>query len=173
MGSEEFGFRDPDKQGEGHEHVSYSGLKDRILDAIQAHFPAEFLGRLRQNGRVVVFQPLSRQSVFAILDLRLGEINRREGLADRGLDLVLDDSAKEFLMERGYSVRYGARDLQGTVQTWVANPLSRALLAGEFDRPGRLLCRSDGEELAFDYQPEGDPLRTVLLAPRVDPLGTL
>jgi hypothetical protein len=59
------------------------------------------------------------------------------------------------------------------VQTWVANPLSRALLAGEFARPGRLLCRAAGEALAFDYQPEGDPLRTFTLAPRVDPLATL
>jgi ATP-dependent Clp protease ATP-binding subunit ClpC len=172
-GSGELGFR-PDhvEAGAPREPRPDAGLKDRVLDAIQAHFTDEFLGRVRQNGRVVVFEPLTRESVFAILERQLADINRREGLADRGLDLVLDDSAKDFLMERGYSVRYGARDLQGAVQTWVANPLSRALLAGDFDRPGRLLCRSTGDALEFDYQPEGDQLRTVALAPRVDPLAT-
>jgi ATP-dependent Clp protease ATP-binding subunit ClpC len=141
-------------------------LQDQILDAVRGHLTPEFFGRI---NRVVVFQQLSRESVFAILDLQLNQLNRRAGLTSRGIELVLDESAKDFLMERGYSTRYGARELMRTLEMWVVNPLSRALLSGDVPATDRVLCHRDGDKLAFDFGlAANDQMRTLTLAPQSD-----
>ncbi len=117
-----FGFAKQD------EDTSYDKMKERLMHAIEREFKPEFLGRLDE---VVVFRRLTRDNLKQIVDIELSKV--RERLKERGLSLVLTDEAREFLIEKGGDVDYGARPLRRSVENYVEDPLSEELLRGEFD----------------------------------------
>ncbi|KAI0321337.1 P-loop containing nucleoside triphosphate hydrolase protein [Amylostereum chailletii] len=98
--------------------------RDLVTGAIQMHFPPEFLNRI---DSVVIFRTLSRRNVMKIIELRLKEVQDR--LADRKIQLAIDDEAKNYMVSIGYSTTYGARPLNRAIQTELLNPLSVMLLA--------------------------------------------
>jgi len=90
------------------------GTKTLVLDSIHLFFKPEFINRI---SAIVVFNPLSRENIRDIIDLRLVEMEER--LKDRNIILQLDDGAKDWLAQTGYSPAYGARPLNRVIQTWV------------------------------------------------------
>ena len=97
-----------------------------ILDVLRAHFKPEFLNRIDD---IVVFTQLSREQIAQIIDVQLEKL--RKNLADRGITIVLEDSAKELLVQEGYDPTFGARPLKRAIQTLIQNPLAVKLLKGE------------------------------------------
>ncbi|KAI9512595.1 P-loop containing nucleoside triphosphate hydrolase protein [Russula earlei] len=95
-----------------------------VLNAIQAHFPPEFINRVDE---IIIFRTLSQRNILHIVDLRLKEVQDR--LSERKVALQVDDEAKSYLAARGYSPAYGARPLNRAIQTDLLNPLSVMLLA--------------------------------------------
>jgi ATP-dependent Clp protease ATP-binding subunit ClpB len=75
-----------------------------------------------------VFHPLGTAQIRAIVDIQLGQLRRR--LIDRGLDLQLDDRARDLLGEAGFDPVYGARPLKRAIQQQIENPLAQQLLQG-------------------------------------------
>src|SRR6266446_2283042 len=84
--------------------AAYEAMKQEVLEALRQHFRPEFLNRVDD---VVVFHPLSRSHLRQIVDIQLARLQAR--LADRHLELVFTDRAKDFLVERGFDAVYGAR----------------------------------------------------------------
>jgi len=76
-----------------------------------------------------VFKPLSKKSIDKIIDKFIDQLNKR--LAEKSVTVQLDTSAREYLIEHGYSKEYGARNLSRIVEQSIYDPLSRAILAGE------------------------------------------
>ncbi|KAF5375057.1 hypothetical protein D9758_000287 [Tetrapyrgos nigripes] len=101
-----------------------AATRQLVMGAIQGHFPPEFVNRIDE---IIVFRPLSRKHVLKIVDIRLKEVQDR--LSERKITLALDNAAKEYLSSVGYSIVYGARPLNRSIQQELLNPLSVMLLS--------------------------------------------
>src|SRR5207237_863092 len=116
----------------------YVGYEEggQLTEAVRQHFRPEFLNRVDD---VVVFHPLGRSHLRQIVDIQLARLQAR--LADRHLELLFTDKAKDFLAERGFDAVYGARPLKRVIQSTVETALAQKLIAGEI---------RDGERLVVD-----------------------
>jgi ATP-dependent Clp protease ATP-binding subunit ClpC len=120
--SSQFGF--PMKQDDA---TSYETMKDRLKVAIEKYFRPEFLNRLDD---VIVFHSLNKENLKQIVDIELSKVRSR--LADRGMELVLTDEAKAFIIEKGYNPDYGARPLRRAIENLIEDPLAEQILRGTF-----------------------------------------
>ena len=115
------------------EAVTYERMKEKVTDALKAHFRPEFLNRIDD---VIVFHELSRPEVREIVDLMVART--AEQLAGQGMGLELTDAAKDFLSSEGYDPTLGARPLRRALQRLVEDPLSEKLLNKDF-RAGEIV----------------------------------
>ncbi|RDI95044.1 ATP-dependent chaperone ClpB [Meiothermus sp. QL-1] len=106
--------------------LSYEGIRERVFGVLQQHFRPEFLNRLDE---IVVFRPLAREQIAAIVQIQLEAVRRR--LSERRVALELSQEALDFLASRGYDPVFGARPLKRVIQRELETPLSRKILAGE------------------------------------------
>ena len=118
-----------------------------VLEIVRGHFRPEFVNRIDE---MVVFRPLGRDEVRAIVDLEVGRLRAR--LAERGIGLSVTDAALDRIADSGYDPAYGARPLKRAFRVGVENPLARRILAGEIgDRETVRIDRDgDGESLTFE-----------------------
>ncbi len=126
---------------------AYETMKKRVMDAMKRTFRPEFINRL--DG-VMVFHPLDKTSIKRIVDLEMMQVLVQ--VAGYQLQLQLDDSARDFLVEAGYDARLGARPLRRAIQEFVSDPLSEALLVDSF-KPGdviRVSHQPDQKSLTFE-----------------------
>ena len=132
------------------ENVSEKGgdIDERTREAVMAemrsHFRPEFLNRVDE---IVLFKPLTLAEITRIVDLQLGLLRSR--LAERHIDLQLNDTARELLARRGYDPVYGARPLKRLIQRELETRLSRALLKGEITDHSRVEVVAKKGELEF------------------------
>ncbi|MEZ5270298.1 MAG: ATP-dependent Clp protease ATP-binding subunit [Microthrixaceae bacterium] len=115
------------------EAVSYEKMKEKVNDALKAHFRPEFLNRIDD---VIVFHELTQKEVISIVDLMIVRVT--EQLAGQGMGLEVSPDAKVFLGEKGYDPTLGARPLRRAIQRLVEDPLSERLLWKEF-RAGQII----------------------------------
>ena len=108
------------------------------------------LFRSNRVDEVVVFHPLGREHIRSIVDIQVGYLRKR--LADRDMQLELDDAARDQLGEAGFDPVYGARPLRRAIQHQLENPLAQAILRGEFGPGDRILVTVRDGQLAFDKQ---------------------
>ena len=129
--------------------ASYEQMKERLKVSIERYFRPEFLNRLDD---VIVFHGLKREDLKRIVEIELSKVRGR--LADRGLELVLSDEAKEFLIEKGFNPDYGARPLRRALENFIEDPLSEEILRGNFKEKDLItvILETDGEvkKLRFD-----------------------
>jgi ATP-dependent Clp protease ATP-binding subunit ClpB len=125
--------------------ANYSKMKAAVLEIVQQHFRPEFINRVDD---IVVFHPLAKQQLRSIVDIQLAYLRKR--LADRDMELVLEDSARDLLAEVGFDPVYGARPLKRAIQQQVENPLAQRILRGEFVPRTRIRVSARSGELAFD-----------------------
>lgn len=104
-----------------------SHIMDTIDSAIKINFSPEFVNRL--DG-IVYFKKLKKEDMIRIIDIQLKRLESR--LNDRSISLNIPKSAKEFLVEKGFDEKYGARPLRRSIQKYLEDPLSEELLSGNF-----------------------------------------
>ena len=119
-------------------------LKDMILGVLRSHFKPEFLNRIDD---IVVFTQLTREQIAQIIDVQLERLRRN--LEERGIEIVLDSSAKELLVQEGYDPTFGARPLRRAIQTLIQNPLAIKLLNGDIGSGQTIRISADGGEMKF------------------------
>lgn len=129
--------------GENNETDS-SKLKGEIDSLLKSTFRPEFLNRIDE---IVMFNRLDRSCIGGIVKIQLERVTKR--LEDRRIAIKFDDSAVNFIAEKGYDPAFGARPIKRAVQTWVENPLSKELLEGKFGEGSIINVSSDGKELIF------------------------
>jgi ATP-dependent Clp protease ATP-binding subunit ClpB len=114
----------------------------RALELMRQTFKPEFLNRLDD---VIMFRPLAKSDLAAILELQLERVERL--LEARRLRLDVSDAAKTALIEEGYDPVYGARPLKRVIQRRLQNPLALAVLEGEYGEgdTARVGVGADGE----------------------------
>jgi ATP-dependent Clp protease ATP-binding subunit ClpB len=106
---------------------NYDRMKAALMEVLTQHFRPEFLNRVDD---VVVFHPLGREQLRAIVDIQLGYLRKR--LRERDIDLELSESAIARLAVAGYDPVYGARPLKRAIQQQIENPLAQEILSGKF-----------------------------------------
>lgn len=99
--------------------------RTEVLERVAEQFPPELLNRL---DSMVVFNRLAHESILRVVDLRLGDVAAR--LAQRRIKLDVDDAARAWLAQKGFSDVYGARAIARVVRTDVLFPLAQKLLVG-------------------------------------------
>ncbi|MFZ9666715.1 MAG: ATP-dependent chaperone ClpB [Steroidobacteraceae bacterium] len=119
---------------------NYVRMKSAVLEIVQRNFRPEFVNRIDD---IVVFHPLGTEQIRAIVDIQLGQLRKR--LIERGLDLALDDKARDLLGEAGFDPVYGARPLKRAIQQQIENPLAQQLLQGRY-APGDRIHVGVGED---------------------------
>ncbi len=122
-------------------------IKEMVMDVLRSHFKPEFLNRVDD---IVVFTQLARNQIAQIIEVQLEKL--RKNLADRGISILLEDSAKAILVEEGYDPTFSARPLKRAIQTLIQNPLAIKLLNGEI-RSGQTIHVA-GENGALKFTPE-------------------
>jgi ATP-dependent Clp protease ATP-binding subunit ClpC len=123
---------------------SYEVIRDKVKEEVERAFNPEFLNRVDD---VIVFHPLTRDEIGQIVHILLGEVRGR--LAEEGLTLRLRDAAVEFLVDRGFDKRFGARPLRRAIQKYLEDPLSEKILLAEF---------AAGDEIEVDLDTGGEGL---------------
>ncbi len=121
-----------------------TSMEEKVLVTVRDHFKPEFLNRVDE---IIVFHRLSQEHLAKIIDIQLEGLRRR--LAQRNLNLAIDDDARRFLAEKGYEPAYGARPLKRLVQRAIENPLALKLLDGTFSDGDTIEVGVDGDELTF------------------------
>lgn len=107
------------------DEADFEGMKAKIDSVAKKHFRPEFLNRLDE---LVVFRMLEKESLNVIVDLEVAKLVKR--LADKQIDLVLEESARDLIVTEGYDPDYGARPMRRAVEQLLEDPLAEAILSG-------------------------------------------
>jgi ATP-dependent Clp protease ATP-binding subunit ClpA len=113
---------------------------EQIQAAIKQHMRPELINRL---SGIVQFQYLQPENIREIVDKSIGLLNQR--MADRNVIVTLAPNAYEILMAQGYSLEYGAREMERTIERLIAKPLAGMLLVGEIPNGSRIKCTANNE----------------------------
>lgn len=129
--------------------MSYGEMKSAVMGDVEDFFRPEFINRIDD---LVVFSALGREEIRAICALQLEVLSAR--LADRDIELQVQDAALDLLGEMGFDPVYGARPLKRAIQNQLENPLAQRLLAGDFAPGDKVLV--DVKEGVIDFSLDAD-----------------
>jgi ATP-dependent Clp protease ATP-binding subunit ClpC len=122
----------------------YQAITAQIVDKLKDHFRPEFLNRL---DKVVIFKPLGKKEIANIVELQLQRLVDR--LAETEITLIVEDSAKELIAEKGFEPEFGARPIRRSITELIEDPLSDLLLAGKLSTKTPIRVLRKGDKLAF------------------------
>ena len=138
--------------------MDYGSMKSTVEDALKNVFNPEFLNRIDD---VIVFHPLDKDNIFDIIDIMSEDLfDRAEEL---GLTLQFDEDAKEFLTDKGFDPKYGARPLRRALQKYVEDPMAEDILHDELGEGDKVLItheEGDEDELSFEIEKGEAPAET-------------
>ncbi|MSU02467.1 ATP-dependent chaperone ClpB [Tissierella pigra] len=118
--------------------------KDKVMNEMRRTFKPEFLNRIDE---IVMFKPLQREEIFKIIDLQIEEIRHR--LEDRQISIELTDEAKDLILDRAYSIQYGARPVKRFLQKHLETEIGRMIIRGDLKDKDNILVVCDGEDFKF------------------------
>ena len=117
--------------------------KDKVMDKLKEVFRPEFLNRVDE---IISFDPLTKEQLLQIVDLMLKDTEK--ALNDKDIKMEVTANAKEFLLEKGTDIKFGARPLRRAIQRYVEDELSEMILRGKLQ---------DGQNVKVDF--ENDKLK--------------
>ncbi len=126
---------------------NYDVMRDKIMEETKRVFKPEFLNRLDD---MIVFHTLTKPDLIQIVDLEVAKVIQR--IKAKDILLILEESAKEFLIDKGYDPLYGARPMRRAVERHLEDPLAEELLRGNIKTHENIYVKRDGEKLAFVSQ---------------------
>ena len=109
------------------EEQEYQDMRKNVMEEVKKTFNPEFINRIDE---IVVFHSLTKENIGQILDLALKDVD--EKLKDKELSIKLTKNAKNFLVEKGFDVKYGARPLLRTLQRELEDPLAENILINRY-----------------------------------------
>ena len=106
-------------------NTNYEKIKELVMGEVANHFRPEFINRLDKS---IVFTPLTKENLISIIDIEIEKISSR--LKNRDIKINIDKDVKEFLIEKGYDDKSGARELRRCLEQYVEDPISDEILLG-------------------------------------------
>ncbi len=122
-------------------------IEQQLQTLLLGHFKPEFLNRIDET---LLFDSLQKEDLIRIVDIQLQNLSRR--LVEQSIQLEVTESAKLFLVERGYNPSFGARPLKRTIQHEIENPLSMKLLEGTLVKNSRVIVEAAENQLHFTVE---------------------
>jgi ATP-dependent Clp protease ATP-binding subunit ClpC len=124
----------------------YAEMKSKIEDSVKRLFNPEFLNRVDD---MIVFRPLTKHDIFEIIDIQMRNLLKR--LNAMNLSVEIDTPAKNFLADKGYDEKYGARPLRRTIQRYIEDELAEMMLRGQIGEGNKVMISFDEtkNELTF------------------------
>lgn len=116
-----------------------------MLSQVRKTFKPEFLNRL---SGTVVFNDMDMHMAGLILDKKLRQLSQR--LAGKNVTMTVQDSAKAFLLEKGFSAQYGAREMDRTIQLYLTPLLMESILFGKLAKGGHAIIKGKPDGLEID-----------------------
>ncbi|GHT34722.1 ATPase AAA [Bacteroidia bacterium] len=110
----------------------------QLMEVMGQYFRPEFLARLSE---IVPFAPINETMLLKIFDIQLKSV--REALNKQGIELIIDEETKKMLAERGFTPKYGARQVAGTIRTYLRRPISRLIVGGKLKAGNKLIVGND------------------------------
>lgn len=123
---------------------NYENIRVKVMSEVKRVFRPEFLNRVDE---VIVFRPLDRPQMEAIVDIQLRELAKR--LEEKKITLKLTPAAKELLVQEGFDPQYGARPIKRALRRLLEDPLAEELLKGGLSENTTILVDRDGDRLIF------------------------
>ncbi|MEW6703096.1 MAG: ATP-dependent Clp protease ATP-binding subunit [Bacteroidota bacterium] len=132
----------------------YSHLKNTVEDAMKRLFNPEFVNRLDET---IVFRNLDKEDIKKIIAIEMKELIKN--VSDNKMSIELYKSAIEFLAEKGFDPKFGARPLKRAIQKYVEDPLAEELLLGHFKEGDKIIVKSkkNSDELYFVHDKAAEP----------------
>ncbi|NCN04965.1 MAG: ATP-dependent Clp protease ATP-binding subunit [Spirochaetales bacterium] len=124
--------------------LSHEEIKSSALNELRRLFRPEFINRVDE---IVVFKSLTKVHIASILDIHFAEMQTR--MAERDMILEVAPAAKEFLVDKSFDVKYGARPLRRTLQREIEDPLSTEILKGKFGIGSHIKVGVKAGKIAF------------------------
>jgi ATP-dependent Clp protease ATP-binding subunit ClpC len=126
--------------------MDYKAMQEKIEAAVKKHFKPEFINRL--DG-LVIFRTLDKTALRSVVDLEFNKLKNR--LEKKRIFVVIDDAARDVLVEKGYLPEMGARPLRRMIEQFLEDPLSEKLLQHPNAEQRFLISAKDGK-IAFIEQ---------------------
>ncbi len=122
----------------------YEDIKTNVMQILKQNLRPEFLNRVDD---IIVFHPLNKTNIQEIVRLQFERI--RSMLAENGLDVMLEQSALEYLSEKGYDPAFGARPIKRLLQKEVVNALAKELIGGTLKPGARITVMAKDGGITF------------------------
>ena len=126
------------------DETNYDVMKDKILDETKKVLKPEFVNRLDD---LIVFHTLGRPELLTIVDLEIRKVAER--IKTKEIAIVLDDKAKDLLIEKGYDPQYGARPMRRAVERYLEDPMAEEILRGNLKPGDTAQVSADNGKLTF------------------------
>jgi ATP-dependent Clp protease ATP-binding subunit ClpA len=130
--------------GIGFANDGYKALESRVHDVLKETFRPEFLNRIDE---IIVFTELNKDELKQIIDLMLKEV--QEEVSAQGITIEVTEAAKEFILDKGYDAKYGARPLRRTIQKHIEDELSELFLRGKYKSGSKVVVDAGNETVVF------------------------
>ena len=121
--------------------------KNKMLGALKELFRPEFLNRVDE---IVAFEALTKEQLLKIVDLMVADTQKV--LNDRNIGLILTDEAKNYLLEKGTDLKYGARPLRRAIQRYIEDELSDMILRQELKNGQKVLVEFNNEQQKLEFK---------------------
>jgi ATP-dependent Clp protease ATP-binding subunit ClpC len=133
------GFGSPNR-----DEQAYDVMKDKILEEAKRVLKPEFVNRLDD---LIVFHSLGKPELLTIVDLEIKKVAARIKIKE--INIILDEKAKDFLIEKGYDPQYGARPMRRAVERYLEDPMAEEILRGSLKSGDTANVSAEGGKLTF------------------------
>ena len=118
---------------------------NKIEENLKQVFRPEFLNRIDE---IIVFDSLTKPELMQIVDLMLKDT--KKALADKNMTLTISEDAKNFILEKGTNLKFGARPLRRAIQRYIEDEISEMILRGTVHEGQNIIINFENDQLKFD-----------------------
>ena len=119
--------------------------QDKVMDSLKETFRPEFLNRVDE---IVIFEQLNHDELLQIVDLMLNDT--RNALKEKNITLDISEEAKQFILEKGTNIKFGARPLRRAIQRYLEDEISEKILRSEITDGQTVSVTLSNNELQFN-----------------------
>ena len=136
-----------EKLSHSNKDVVVAETKKEVMNMLKKNIRPEFLNRIDET---IMFLPLTEKEIKQIVVLQIKSLQKM--LSANGLNLLLTDTAIEFLANTGYEPEFGARPVKRAIQHYLLNDLSKKLLAQEIDRSQSIIVDANSSNYGLTFK---------------------
>ncbi|PPK80858.1 ATP-dependent Clp protease ATP-binding subunit ClpC [Lacrimispora xylanisolvens] len=130
------------------EKADYKLMKDRVMEEVKKLFKPEFVNRIDE---IIVFHPLNKTHMKDIVTIMMKDIMKRTS-EQMSITIEIDEAAKDYLIQKGYDEKYGARPLRRTIQSSLEDKLAEEILSGTVKTGDTVMITAGEDGLKFSVR---------------------